>query len=66
MVLRLWYLIFVVCMDEEIKSLVKDNDIRLAKMRTPFNPITGEGSIGERKTVEIEEFGTLHLPRSNA
>lgn len=49
-------------MDEEIKSLVKDNDIRLAKMRTPFNPITGEGSIGERKTVEIEEFGTLHLP----
>ena len=31
-------------------------------MHTPFNPVTGEGSVGERKKVVIEEMGTLWLP----
>ncbi len=31
-------------------------------MHTPFNPVTGEGSVGERKKVAIEELGTLWLP----
>lgn len=31
-------------------------------MHTPFNPVTGEGSVGERQKVAIEEMGTLWLP----
>ena len=39
-----------------IAAILKENDSRNAVINTKFNPITGEGSIGERKKVEINDF----------
>lgn len=39
-----------------IAAILKENDRRNAVINTKFNPITGEGSIGERKKVEIKDF----------
>lgn len=41
---------------ESIKSIIKENDKRCANMFSKFNPITGEGSVGERFYVELNDF----------
>ena len=40
----------------DIEKIVTENDRRNEVMYAPFNPITGEGSIGERVMVEISDF----------
>ena len=40
----------------DIDALIKENDRRNEHMYAPFNPVTGEGSIGERKRVCIPDF----------
>ncbi len=37
-------------------EIVKENNRRNAVIRTKFNPITGEGSVGKRVKLEIEDF----------
>lgn len=49
-------------MEKEIETLMAEDRRRSDLMLSPFNPVTGEGSVGERRAVEIEELGTLHLP----
>lgn len=39
-----------------IEELVSEDDRRVAEIRAPFNPITGEGSVGNRKKVHIEDM----------
>ena len=39
-----------------IEELVSEDDRRTAEIRAPFNPITGEGSVGNRKKVHIEDM----------
>ena len=39
-----------------IEELVSEDDRRAAEIRAPFNPITGEGSVGKRKKVQIEDM----------
>lgn len=41
---------------ENVAKLIALNRMRNAEIRSKFNPITGEGSIGERKKIEIEDF----------
>lgn len=41
---------------ENVAKLIALNRMRNADIRSKFNPITGEGSIGERKKIEIEDF----------
>lgn len=43
-------------MDKEVLSLVKENERRMERVRAPFNPVTGEGSIGERFRLELPDF----------
>lgn len=40
----------------EVEAIVTENAQRNAAIRAKFNPITGEGSIGERKKIEISDF----------
>lgn len=40
----------------DIEVLIKENDRRNEVMYAPFNPVTGEGSIGGRKRVVIPDF----------
>lgn len=42
--------------EEEVKRVLTENEERLRLNRKPFNPLTGEGSVGERKRVEIPGF----------
>lgn len=42
--------------DEEVKKIVALNAERNREIHAKFNPVTGEGSIGERKKYEIEDF----------
>ncbi len=49
-------------MGKDIDNILKENAKRQKEMHAPFNPITGEGSIGERKKVVIGELGALWLP----
>ena len=39
-----------------IEELVKEDERRVAEIRAPFNPITGEGSVGKRKAVHVEDL----------
>ncbi len=39
-----------------IKNIIAENDRRNERMYAPFNPISGQGSIGERKCVVISDF----------
>lgn len=39
-----------------VKAIIAENARRSAEIRAKFNPITGEGSIGERKKIEISDF----------
>lgn len=41
---------------ENVAKIIALNRMRNAEIRSKFNPITGEGSIGERKKIEIEDF----------
>ena len=41
---------------EPVKNLIKENDRRNEAIYAKFNPITGEGSIGERTKVCISDF----------
>ena len=42
----------------EINDILKENERRSAVMSARFNPITGEGSIGEREKVTIADYPT--------
>ena len=41
---------------ETVAKLITLNHARNAEIKAKFNPITGEGSIGERKKIVIEDF----------
>lgn len=41
---------------EAIKSLLAENDRRLKAIHATFNPYTGEGAVGKRRLVHIEDF----------
>ena len=45
-----------IVVSENVAKLIALNRMRNAEIRSKFNPITGEGSIGERKKIEIEDF----------
>lgn len=47
-----------------IRSIVAENESRMRRNNAVFNPITGEGSIGKRKRVRIDDFPqpVLYLP----
>ena len=49
----------------EVKAILTENTQRNTSIRAKFNPITGEGSIGERVKVTIEDFPitTQYLPK---
>lgn len=52
-------------MEEQIQQILTENQRRNAEINTTFNPITGEGSLGERQQVCITDTGdphTLFLP----
>ncbi len=39
-----------------VREILKENERRNAEIYAPFNPITGKGSVGERKKVVIDDF----------
>ena len=39
-----------------IEELVRENERRTEELHAPFNPITGEGSVGKRKKVHVEDL----------
>lgn len=43
-------------MENAIHQIIKDNDRRNEEMYALFNPITGEGSVGERVRVSVSDF----------
>ena len=43
-------------MNYELNSILQEDDRRLAAIAAPFNPVTGEGSIGERVEVKIKDM----------
>lgn len=43
-------------MEKEVKAIIEENRKRNEAIRAKFNPITGEGSIGERKKISIADF----------
>lgn len=49
----------------EISEIIRENDRRQAAIHEPFNPVTGEGSVGERAKVVIAGFPlhTQWLPK---
>ena len=40
----------------DIDKILTENDRRNEAMYAPFNPVTGEGSIGERVQASISDF----------
>ena len=42
--------------DEAVKQILKENERRQKVIHATFNPVTGEGSIGKRTKVVIEDF----------
>lgn len=42
----------------EIEKILRNNATRIATINSPFDPVTGEGSIGLRKKVVISDFPT--------
>ena len=44
---------------KEVEAILKENDKRLAEIASPFDPVTGEGSIGERKKVAIKDMPAM-------
>lgn len=52
-------------MEAEVKRILEENKRRWDEINTPFNPLTGEGSIGPRVHLHVEdypEFPDLYLP----
>ena len=49
----------------ECEQIIRENERRNAEIRKRFNPVTGEGSIGERKRVVIRDFPfpTMWIPK---
>lgn len=47
-----------------IQELISENNKRLEAINTPFNPYSGEGAVGERVKVSIEDspIPVMHLP----
>lgn len=43
-------------MEREIKDILDLNAKRNAEMYAPFNPVTGEGSIGDRAELRIPDY----------
>ena len=43
-------------MSSEIDAILKENRKRIKDINSVFNPYTGEGSVGQRKKVTIEDF----------
>ena len=43
-------------MQDEVIAILEENERRNAKKYALFNPLTGEGSVGERKHVHIPDF----------
>ena len=41
---------------EQVNKIIKENDLRNEAIYAKFNPVTGEGSIGERTRVCISDF----------
>ena len=42
--------------EEAIKAIIKENERRNAEIYAKFDPVSGEGSVGERKKVVIDDF----------
>lgn len=42
--------------EEAIKAIIKENGRRNAEIYAKFDPVSGEGSVGERKKVVIDDF----------
>lgn len=42
--------------EEAIQAIIKENERRNAEVYAKFDPISGEGSVGERKKVVIDDF----------
>lgn len=42
--------------DEAIKAIIKENGRRNAEIYAKFDPVSGEGSVGDRKRVVIDDF----------
>lgn len=53
-------------MREEIKKIIDENERRTLLKRTKFNPVTGEGAVGVRTRVVIEDYPirVQHLPNT--
>lgn len=51
-------------MDKDVLDILKEDERRKGILYAPFNPITGEGSVGERKCYAIPDFPieTQYLP----
>lgn len=47
-----------------VQDLISENNKRLEAINTPFNPYSGEGAVGERVKVSIEDspIPVMHLP----
>ena len=43
-------------MNYELNDILQEDDRRLAAIAAPFNPVTGEGSIGERVEVRVKDM----------
>jgi len=43
-------------MNDELTKILAENELRLSRFTAPFNPITGDGSIGERVELHISDF----------
>lgn len=43
-------------MKEDVKHIIEENDRRKEFINTKFDPITGEGAVGVRKKIVIEDF----------
>lgn len=42
--------------EEAIQAIIKENERRNAEIYAKFDPVSGEGSVGERKKVVIDDF----------
>ena len=43
-------------MIDAIREILRENERRNAEIHAPFNPYTGEGAVGERRKVAIDDF----------
>lgn len=42
--------------EKAIKEIIKENERRNAEIYAKFDPVTGYGSVGERKKIVIDDF----------